>query len=245
MIIYQITNVINGKFYVGKTKQLQRRFYEHCRIAKNSTYYRHPLYDSIRSYGIENFKLDILEECDDFVADEREKYWISTLKPAYNLTSGGEGGDTFTNKPIHLQEQTRKRLSTASKIFNEKNRELHRTNTTKLWQTSSFRNRVVASMKKTAQNPEHRKLLSEKMREVALANRELWSSCKKGNKNGRWIGRVKVFNSSKELIGIYESSVEAAADLKIGKQTIRNKARTGESMTRGIYKGYTFSFERK
>ena len=28
-----------------------------------------------------------------------EKYWIAKLKPPYNISSGGEGGDTITLNP--------------------------------------------------------------------------------------------------------------------------------------------------
>jgi hypothetical protein len=49
----------------------------------------------MRKYGIENFMIEVLEITEHL--DEREKYWISTLHPQYNMTAGGEGGDTSSS----------------------------------------------------------------------------------------------------------------------------------------------------
>ena len=95
MIIYQITNEVNGKFYIGKTtKTLEERFQKHLyesRYNRSGSY----LYKSIRKYGKEHFTIIIIEsQVDETKLDERERYWIETLNPHYNLTEGGEGGDT-------------------------------------------------------------------------------------------------------------------------------------------------------
>lgn len=50
-------------------------------------------------YGIDNFDFEIIEECDKSMLSEREKYWIqfydSMVPNGYNLTNGGDGGNTF------------------------------------------------------------------------------------------------------------------------------------------------------
>ena len=100
--IYKITNIINGHTYVGKTtKTIEQRWEEHQNKAR-----QHPnryLYDAMNCYGYDNFSIEEIEECCKEVLDEREKYWIAqlnTLIPnGYNMTIGGEGGDTWTNNP--------------------------------------------------------------------------------------------------------------------------------------------------
>lgn len=90
MIIYKITNLINGKFYVGKTtKTADERFKRHFYNHKTGNTY---LYKSMRKYGFNNFIIEILEETN--ILNEREIYWISKLSPEYNMTKGGDGGDT-------------------------------------------------------------------------------------------------------------------------------------------------------
>jgi len=93
MVIYKTTNLINGKFYIGKdTRNLK------CYLGSGELLKR-----AIDKYGKENFKKEILEFCDNlFELDSREKFWIKELKAienGYNLTEGGTGGDTFTNNP--------------------------------------------------------------------------------------------------------------------------------------------------
>ena len=91
MFIYLITNSLTQKTYVGKTtKSIEERFLRH---QYNASYgIETHLYRSMRKHGIENFTIKVLEETDKL--DERECYWIDKLSPDYNMTRGGEGGDT-------------------------------------------------------------------------------------------------------------------------------------------------------
>ena len=89
-IIYQITNLVNNKTYIGKTsKTAEQRFARHCYNSKTQDTY---LYKAMRKYGIENFIIEVLEETD--TPNEREMFWIESLSPNYNMTKGGDGGDT-------------------------------------------------------------------------------------------------------------------------------------------------------
>lgn len=91
--IYQITNIINQKIYIGKTEYgLQKRFKEHCQDAFSRTKEKRPLYAAMRKYGVENFKIELIEETNN--PEEREKYWIEqkrSFKTGYNATMGGDG----------------------------------------------------------------------------------------------------------------------------------------------------------
>lgn len=91
--IYQITNDINQKIYIGKTEySIEKRFKEHCRDAFKSRNEKRPLYAAMRKYGIEHFHVKLLEETTN--PDEREIYWIEkfgSFKYGYNATIGGDG----------------------------------------------------------------------------------------------------------------------------------------------------------
>jgi group I intron endonuclease len=94
MYIYQMINKINGKKYIGKTNNPVERKATHFREARkeNNKEYNKTLYIAMRKYGIENFIFEIIEECNDLIWEEREKYWISyynTLKEGYNMIDGG------------------------------------------------------------------------------------------------------------------------------------------------------------
>ena len=92
--IYLITNTINGKTYVGKTKLgIEERFKKHYYKHKTGQTY---LYNAMRKYGFDNFKIEAIES-EVLDLDIRECFWIDHLKPNYNMTSGGEGGDTSSS----------------------------------------------------------------------------------------------------------------------------------------------------
>ena len=93
--IYKITNLINGKIYVGKTlSTIQHRWKEHCAESKRDKNQNRPLYKAMNKYGIENFTIDLLEEVPESEINNKEQYWIEFLgsfKYGYNATLGGDG----------------------------------------------------------------------------------------------------------------------------------------------------------
>jgi len=102
MIIYKTTNILNGKYYVGKDVNNSKHYLGSGVLLKRA----------IKKYGKENFIKEILEHCETLdILDKKEKFWIKELNSiilGYNLTDGGTGGDTFT-KNIN-KEEIRKKL---------------------------------------------------------------------------------------------------------------------------------------
>ena len=76
--IYSITNVINGKRYIGQSTNIKKRWQRHINDSKNpkTRGYEYPLCRAIRKYGLDYFDFQILENCSKDQLDEREKYWI-------------------------------------------------------------------------------------------------------------------------------------------------------------------------
>lgn len=105
--IYKITNLINGKFYIGKSSNPKKRFREH----KNDCFSKNPkrrndapkLYASIRKYGLEHFNLEIIDELEiEKDAYDKETYYIElydNVKKGLNCTSGGLGYSSGKNHP--------------------------------------------------------------------------------------------------------------------------------------------------
>lgn len=89
--IYLAKNLVNGKCYVGQTKDFQNRVKGHIREADTGNGY--VFHAAIRKHGKENFTFEIIEECEDNLANVRERIWIErfdSFTRGYNLTTGGE-----------------------------------------------------------------------------------------------------------------------------------------------------------
>ena len=88
--IYKITEKENpNNFYVGKSNDIQRRFYEHqTKTYKQS---RIPFDGYIKEKGKNAFIYEILEECELEQLSEKEKYWVEKLeaKKSGNKFDGG------------------------------------------------------------------------------------------------------------------------------------------------------------
>jgi group I intron endonuclease len=93
--IYKIINNINNKIYIGCTikETIEERFCEHKSRLK-SYKYKSKLYNSFKKYGIDNFSIELIEECDLKEIYNREKYYINfynTYIDGLNSTLGGDG----------------------------------------------------------------------------------------------------------------------------------------------------------
>lgn len=93
--IYKITNLKNNKCYIGKTlKSIEKRWEEHCHDYLRRNKEKRPLYSAMKKYGTKNFKVEEIEQCNENIVNEREKYWIEyydSFKKGYNATLGGDG----------------------------------------------------------------------------------------------------------------------------------------------------------
>jgi hypothetical protein len=94
--IYKITNLINGKFYIGQSIDINYRFYEH--IIGVGLNHNSAIDAAIKKYGKENFSYEILEKCDKADVFERERYWAETVYGGqcyaplgYNIDRAGRG----------------------------------------------------------------------------------------------------------------------------------------------------------
>lgn len=118
--VYVITNNINNKQYVGKTNfSLQKRFQEHIRDSKQQNKEHRPLYNAFNKYGIENFSIDVLEECSWKDAANREIYWIGKLDTYENGYNATLGGDSRTLYNYEIIAKSYLELPTLQDVCNE------------------------------------------------------------------------------------------------------------------------------
>ena len=154
--IYKIINIQNQKIYIGQTtkKRPTDRFSQHKYLAlhpqqeKNISY----LHRAMKSDGIDNFKFEIIEQVDNLLLNEREKYWIkqyNSLAPnGYNLTVGGQGTPGFSRP--QSQEEKNKKGNSVKKYYQNhpQAREKVSQRTKELWKDPEYREKVISSNKK-------------------------------------------------------------------------------------------------
>lgn len=88
--IYKITNKVNGMSYIGQTRYTVEFRWKQHQHKKDNTYF----HNAIQKYGVENFQVEILEECEYKDLDSKEIFYIAkynTFEKGYNLTIGGDG----------------------------------------------------------------------------------------------------------------------------------------------------------
>jgi len=95
MQIYKITNLINNKIYIGKDTISDPNYFGSGLLINRA----------FEKYGKDNFVKEVIDETDGYnELSEKEIYWIeqynSTYREiGYNISKGGDGGDTLSNHP--------------------------------------------------------------------------------------------------------------------------------------------------
>lgn len=100
MIIYKITNKVNGKIYIGQTtKTLEKRKSQHLTRAKQGV--QTHLCQAIRKYGEKNFNFEVIcRVFDKTVLNDLEIYFISyydSIHNGYNMVDGGNNNIMFNS----------------------------------------------------------------------------------------------------------------------------------------------------
>lgn len=74
--IYKITNILDGKCYVGQAVNIRERFRQHIKRGVGAeTPTRNKLYPAMQEIGPENFTFEIIEKVKPEELNEREDYW--------------------------------------------------------------------------------------------------------------------------------------------------------------------------
>lgn len=96
-IIYKITNLINGKIYIGETTQpLSRRWQQHCADCQKENSHESALHGAMKKYGIENFSVEQIDTVADEERFQKETEYILyynslTCQHGYNIVLFGSG----------------------------------------------------------------------------------------------------------------------------------------------------------
>jgi group I intron endonuclease len=104
--VYRIYFIGNDKSYIGLTKGFKGRSNQHLRVLRQDKHFNIYLQRAFNKYGEDNFRIELIEECDKSDLSKKEKEYIriyDSFKNGFNLTTGGE--------ECTISEDVKKRIS--------------------------------------------------------------------------------------------------------------------------------------
>lgn len=220
--IYCIENTVNGKKYVGQSKDIKDRWRRHISELKKCKHDNSYLQENWIVYGESAFKFYVLEECSPELLDEKEKYYIDYLDSmsygnGFNLTTGGKKGNTMT------EEIKQKMSKSITESYTDELREIRRQDTLEYWSNPENKKRILGE-NNVMYGKHHSEETKRKM-----------SEAKKGK--AAWVKYTSPVYC-KELQTVFANASEASKETSVSRDGII-KACKGERYTSG---GYHWSF---
>jgi len=101
--VYRISNILSGRYYIGYSTNINKRFYVHRNKLKNNCHDNIFLQRAYNLDGEDKFKYDIIHICNtEDEAKEIELQYLTDLSirnKLYNLNFNNSGGDLLTHHP--------------------------------------------------------------------------------------------------------------------------------------------------
>jgi len=226
-VIYKVTNLINGKVYIGQTiAKFSVRKSQHIYDAKNGSNVHFHL--ALRKYKSENFLWEIICDCVSIEeCNEKEKYFISFYQSTdrekgYNLDFGGKNSER--------SEETKNKIKLSKQNISEETKDkIRKANTGKKLSEETKSKLRVANLGK--------KLSEETIEKLKSNNCKYWKDKKLSAESiaKRTLKRNKriICNETNE---IFESIKEASEKLKISHISEHLKGKIKK------IKNYTFKY---
>lgn len=118
--IYKIENKVNGKIYVGSSKDIKNRWMQHKRELNKNTHHSVKLQRAWNKYGEENFEFSILEECAEDKRLYLEQYYIDKFKSFFEGYNCKERTKDMYTEEDYKMEQRNKEVCLFFKEFTDK-----------------------------------------------------------------------------------------------------------------------------
>lgn len=125
-VVYKITNIINGHFYIGSSANLNKRYYTHLNDMRKEKKTCIKLNRAVKKYNEDNFKFEIIAKCPAEYAIKLEQWFLSNLKPEYNIAK-----IAGSNLGIKRSEEVKKERSSIQK---------------KHWENNDYRNHHILKL---------------------------------------------------------------------------------------------------
>jgi len=184
--IYKITNLINKRIYIGQSSDILKRFKQYHKLQNCKT--QTLLYRSLKKYGVENHKFEIITECDVKDLNNLERYY----QDLYNVIDPKCGMNLkLTNsKDRNVEHSKETKQKIAEKLKGNKNMlgKKHSEESKKKMSEKSknmsddIRLKMSLAAKGRKHSEESKKKMSESKLKMSDETRKKMSDARKGKK---------------------------------------------------------------
>lgn len=185
--------MVNNKVYIGqvssyttdgRTRGTNMRWVEHVRASKNPKKSQSHLYSAMRLYGVDKFKVEMLEVVNREAVDEAECRYITEYNSlndefGYNIREGGH--HPYPTRPEAVKQ----------------------------WEDPEYREKMVIKVKKQWEDPEFAKKVSDGVKKASIErwkNLETREKIKRGiaktHKDKRGRGHLPVYVQERSFKGV-------------------------------------------
>ena len=108
--VYRLQNLITGKFYIGSSNNLYRRYYSHFNYMKKGNHDNCRIKEDAQKYGSDSFVFGVVEYCSKEIMIDREQFYFEQWKPQYNVWKNvysGLGRDYTPEQLIRMRTSNR------------------------------------------------------------------------------------------------------------------------------------------
>lgn len=259
-VIYKITNLINGKIYIGQTvvtepQRWQAHIWNAYNNPTNDCIY---LCNAIKKYGRKNFKREILEEVDTLEElNNREIFYIQKYnstdpKIGYNICLGGGGHTKYSSEEIlelykntHSIAQVSKILGSSKDTISKRLRGMGIETYNKTINQYSLDGKLIATFSSFSQAKEKTKLpLPHMVPKHNFSHGYFWvyekddrtieEIIKDYKKSSHLTKKIQQYDLCCNFIREFNSAAEASRELNINVSSIKS-ALNGKQYTAGGY----------
>ena len=239
--IYKITNIINGKIYIGSSTSekdgFKDRINTHIRLLNRKTHYNKHLQSSWVKYGSENFKFEIVEIIygkNNIL--EREQYYIDL----YNVINSkiGYNKSPIANSQLGFKHsnESKQKMSESAKIYSKEISERMKKIHTGKKMSDETKQKISEKLKGCQRSKEFKNKMSNiaKNRVVSDENKQKISEYKKNviSKKRKPIYQLSLDG---DKIKIWSYAGEAEKELNVCKGKITDVC-LGKRKTAGGFK---------
>ncbi len=133
-VVYKITNNIDGKFYIGSTNNLIKRYYTHIYDIRSGRNTCVKLIRAVNKHGEDNFKFEMVCECPTNEIIKTEQQYIDNLEPHYNIAKiAGSNIGIKRTEEVKYKKSISQKENWKDEVYKTK----HLENLSKNWKSGS------------------------------------------------------------------------------------------------------------